>query len=414
MKKQTVKSIVIWTLVWGTLLAVQAYNTQIWSPIQYVKQLFVTPNWELDSSKATIKIDGTNWSIEAKQIYQNGQPLATQNYVDEKTKGIGVFKKIGANAYYKTWSVLIGSTNDIFHGRHPKLIVKNLNDRGSWVTTLFEWNNSITSHFVFQNQNPNWSSTIQVRWKEDSYNWDAPYLDIGISNKTKKGYIGGNVDSIFIDKKVWIWTSDPNDSLAIDAWNRFQWWIDIVWTNEPSLTIKNINSVSNKEWNIFVWWWAWPRWNWKLSFYDRTDDKGVMVLTPSWNVWIWTAVPQAKLEVNGNVLVRWRIIQQSCPSWMYKYWNVCIDATHSATKVNRNTAVVNCSAVGKQLCSIADVTVAMQGGLHNFTNEWLLDFSRNDYYAYIDIPNYWENPEGVDGPNRSKYKYYRCCFHLNP
>ena len=99
---------------------------------------------------------------------------------------------------------------------------------------------------------------------------------------------------------------------------------------------------------------------------------------------------------------------------MYKYGNVCIDAAHSASTANRNSAVVNCSDAGKQLCSIADVTVAMEWWLNNFANEWLLDFSRDDYYAYINNTNDRQNVEGVDGTNRSKYKYYRCCVHLNP
>ena len=88
MKKQTVKSILIGILVWWSVLAVSAYNTQIWSPIQFVKQLFVTPNGESDANKATIKIDGTNGIIEAKNVKVNWQDVATKNYVDNKVKNI--------------------------------------------------------------------------------------------------------------------------------------------------------------------------------------------------------------------------------------------------------------------------------------------------------------------------------------
>ena len=78
MKKQTIKSIVIGTLVGVSVLSVSAYQAQIWNPVQFVKKLFVTPNGELDSTKATIVIDGTNWEIQAKSVKVNGKEVATK------------------------------------------------------------------------------------------------------------------------------------------------------------------------------------------------------------------------------------------------------------------------------------------------------------------------------------------------
>jgi len=66
-------------------LAVSAYSTQIWNPVQFVKQLFVTPNGEIDAAKATIKIDGTNGRIDAKSVYVNGKEVSTKSYVDSKS-----------------------------------------------------------------------------------------------------------------------------------------------------------------------------------------------------------------------------------------------------------------------------------------------------------------------------------------
>jgi len=88
MKNKVMWVVIGWVLVAGVVWTVSAYSTNIWSPIQFVKQLFVTPNGELDTSKATIKIDGTNWTIEAKSIYVNQQEVATKNYVDNKVKNI--------------------------------------------------------------------------------------------------------------------------------------------------------------------------------------------------------------------------------------------------------------------------------------------------------------------------------------
>ena len=85
MKKQTFKAIVIGTLVWVSLLTVRAYD--VWNPIQFVKQLFATPNGELDQSKATIKINGTNGRIDAKSIYANNQKVLTEWTIPRCSKG---------------------------------------------------------------------------------------------------------------------------------------------------------------------------------------------------------------------------------------------------------------------------------------------------------------------------------------
>ena len=44
-----------------------------------MKQLFVTPQGQIDQSKATIKIDGTNGRIDAKSIYENWVQVATKS-----------------------------------------------------------------------------------------------------------------------------------------------------------------------------------------------------------------------------------------------------------------------------------------------------------------------------------------------
>ena len=88
MKNKILWVVIGWVLVAGVVWTVSAYSTNIWGPIQFVKQLFVTPNGELDSSKATIKIDGTNGTIEAKNVKVNWEDVATKSYVDNKLKNI--------------------------------------------------------------------------------------------------------------------------------------------------------------------------------------------------------------------------------------------------------------------------------------------------------------------------------------
>ena len=63
-------------MVW----TVSAYSTNIWSPIQFVKQLFVRTTGQVgDVQGATIKIDGTNWRIDAKSMYENRVQVATKS-----------------------------------------------------------------------------------------------------------------------------------------------------------------------------------------------------------------------------------------------------------------------------------------------------------------------------------------------
>ena len=79
--KKYLKGVAIgWLLLWGVVM-VYAYNTQIFAPVQFVKQLFATPNWEQDSSKATIRLDGPSGTIEAKNIKVNGEDVATKKLV---------------------------------------------------------------------------------------------------------------------------------------------------------------------------------------------------------------------------------------------------------------------------------------------------------------------------------------------
>ena len=479
MKNKVMWVVIGWVLVAGGVWTVSAYSTNIWSPIQYVKQLFVTPNGEFNSTKASIKLNWATGRIDAKSMYVNWQEVATK-------WNAWMFKKNGTNAYYNNWNVWIWIINpkaklDV-SGDMNVSIDKKLNwDSRTWYnyydyTQIASFSNKATPlsdrdpRVLSIAQDKDWSAVIRWVWRNIRLQAQAWTLSI--------------------DWNVWIWTTNPQAKLDVNGDVKLKWDLDIT------------NTTNNKWYPAIRNNWKWVLWidekKKEISIWSTygPDEQNVIIhsingvntlAAVNWNVWIWIINPKAKLDVNGQISVRggdakiianpdqsywWRadligtynwwdnkavyiawyniknahpgapskvtnvrfwaqtlmkvdfannkivmnapVYKTSCPSWMYKYWNVCIDATHSATTANRNTAVVNCSNAGKQLCSIADVTVAMNGWLNNFTNEWLLDFSKNDYYAYIDHTYDWQNPEGVDGPNRSKYRYYRCCVHLNP
>jgi len=68
MKNKVMWMLSLGILFWVNVLWINVYAYNVWTPVQYMKQLFVTPNGESDANKATIKIDGTNWTISAKNI----------------------------------------------------------------------------------------------------------------------------------------------------------------------------------------------------------------------------------------------------------------------------------------------------------------------------------------------------------
>ncbi len=256
MKKKLILGTMWWILLCGSMWNVFAYS--IWSPVQYVKQLFVTPNGSSDQSKATIKIDGLNGSITAVRDVVWGIPK------DQNWK--------------------------------PLLNVVNLDNSSSRVTTRFEWNNSIDSHFLFQNQNPTGIASIQVRWKENSYNWDAPYLEIGVSNKNKKAYINWNVASISLSNKVWIWTTDPQAKLDVNWWIRAKKWMP------TKIDHSNVWYAFGKDWDT----WLFASGGNEYEHSDLVlDTDGVprLIVKHDWNVWIWTTDPKAKLDVNGDIAI---------------------------------------------------------------------------------------------------------------
>ena len=61
----------IWAIMWGCFLMSSTWSVfaySIWSPVQYVKQIFVTSDGSNNQAKSTITLDGTNGTIDAKNF----------------------------------------------------------------------------------------------------------------------------------------------------------------------------------------------------------------------------------------------------------------------------------------------------------------------------------------------------------
>ena len=90
MKKITIKSLVIGTIVWTTLVSsTHAYTLSTWAPVQYLKQIILTTDGSNNLHKATIQFDGTNGTVSAKSVnadvlHMHGHTVATQDYANNK------------------------------------------------------------------------------------------------------------------------------------------------------------------------------------------------------------------------------------------------------------------------------------------------------------------------------------------
>ena len=206
MKNKVMWVVIGWVLVAGIVWTVSAYSTNIWSPIQFVKQLFVTPNGEIDQSKATIKINGVNGRIDAKSMYVNWQEVVTK-------WNAWMFKKNGTNAYYNNWNVWIWTTDpqaklDV-NGNMNISIDKKLNwDSRNWYgyydytqiasfsnksAPLGNWDTRVLSIA----QGKNWSAVIRWVWRNirlQAQGW-----------------------TLSVDWNVWIWTTDPQAKLDVNG-----------------------------------------------------------------------------------------------------------------------------------------------------------------------------------------------------
>ena len=69
MKKLTLKSVVIGTLVWTTMIAsTHAYNLSTWSSVQYLNKIILTTDGTNNMSNASIQLDGANGTVKAKTV----------------------------------------------------------------------------------------------------------------------------------------------------------------------------------------------------------------------------------------------------------------------------------------------------------------------------------------------------------
>lgn len=83
--KRILKNILIGTLVCSSLLTTHAYNVQIWSPIQTVKKIYLTPTGSTDSTKATITLNGSGGIIKANNIFIHKQGRKNNKYFQVAT-----------------------------------------------------------------------------------------------------------------------------------------------------------------------------------------------------------------------------------------------------------------------------------------------------------------------------------------
>ena len=103
---------------------------------------------------------------------------------------------------------------------------------------------------------------------------------------------------------VWIWTTDPQAKLDVNGNTKINWKgyfpLHINTDKDGGLVITHSN-----DWNKRVEYST--RWDGWFRIYQWTLGGDIISSDRNWNVWIWTTDPKAKLDVNGDMNVRWNI-----------------------------------------------------------------------------------------------------------
>ena len=190
MKTLSIKSIVLWTLIGLSLVSTYAYNIQMWSPIQYVGKIYLTPNGEFNASKATITLDGSNGTIKAKSIFVNNQSVATTNYVSGAVKWAKSYTDLAIkNKADKSY--VDGSDNKIID-----LIIDTRSDLYKSVENIKKAQYNVTVSLP----KPEKNTEQDTKWTEDKQAWDQLCI--------KNGYVSA------VDAKKWI-----TGARCVYSWN---------------------------------------------------------------------------------------------------------------------------------------------------------------------------------------------------
>ena len=175
----------------------------------------------------------------------------------------------------------------------------------AWTTSWTDWDWIVSTDgkvWIWTTE-AEWFLHINTLWTEEnlllSRNWITNKFQLRVSNNWTKDNLlitndnnDNNWISIDQDWNVWIWTTDPNDKLEIkweNAWARIVWLPNWV----ASLKLLEDNTPSG-----FTFDYSWTDNQLYLKWLTNWVETNVMSFQRStWNVWIWTTNPDAKLEV---------------------------------------------------------------------------------------------------------------------
>lgn len=139
---------------------------------------------------------------------------------------------------------------------------------------------------------------------------------------TQVNETGNRVSGIFTDwsGNVGIGTETPNSKLDVN-WSITVWWSHIItkWSNWGLVL-----NAWPADWSNVAW--IWFRKN--NTLWINTSYVDLMRITETWNVWIWTTTPTAKLQVTW-----WQTVleQQSWQNVTFQNWWVDYGVDYSPT-----------------------------------------------------------------------------------
>ena len=236
MKKKLLKIWIIGSSIAVVTVMASAYNTQIWAPVQFVKQLFATPTWEVDATKATIQLDGRDWSIHAKSLWINGKQVIKWDKLV-----IGNIQVDSWNWWNGWWNIITQS--DIPNCKSGFVLTKT----STWFKCIVGWwgGNLDKSFdilgFIFLQQVKDWvyktvdgyyvvDSSKVLYWCNNRFVPDRSKCIVKIWNL----YIAPDSTETTTNH---IWAK--NYCLNLPAWWRFnrrlpsRWELDIMYTKDP-------------------------------------------------------------------------------------------------------------------------------------------------------------------------------------
>jgi hypothetical protein len=341
------KYFISWLVVWLSILSTWVYASVTWAGTIWSLFELVWSNYRLlwDNIK-----DNT---IDSSEIEENA--ITNSELGNDAVKSWNI----------KNWEVKNVDLSTSLQSSILQISTNNT-DIKSNTNSIKSNTNSINSNTKYIDSNTKYINSINNSWLSASK----------ISSWTFKQW------NYAFPNKVWIWTEQP----AAD--------LDVNWYIIARNRIRFAEDTSNKKlvWNI-------DNSNWLFRIFHEpnmsTSWTVRMAITKYWKVWIWTHIPEEKLDVRWNLKVSWKLsVNWGDAKWNYSTamgYNTIVNWNHSiAMWANLETHWDYSTIVGVNWKSDIDdiFTVAYNWPIFQVKSNW-------DIYSKWEKIEFWGNNNSI-------------------